>query len=109
MSQTISLSAMVVSEWPLLVRDPHDVVGELAANQVAWGGRTLIDGATMADALTGLYDYTGGTSVGVQGDHGMDGSMAAWQHVEGSRCELVFVVEDKVHIAGFLLAVKYMV
>ena len=83
---------MVASEWPLSVRDPHDVVGELAANQVAWGGRTLIDGATVVDALTGLYDY-----------------MAAWQHVEGPRCELVFVVEDKVHIAGFLLVVKYMV
>ena len=55
--------------------DLQNVVGELAANQVAWGGRTLIDGATVADALTGLYDHTGGTSVGVQGDHGVDGSV----------------------------------
>ena len=72
---------------------------------------TLIDGATVADVLTGLYDNTGGTSVAVQGDHGMDGSIHGG-HVEGLGCELdlsLMIRSTSLGSCSIELVVKYIV
>ena len=67
--------------------------------------------ATVADVLTGLYDNNGGTSVGVQGDHGMDGSVHDG-HVEGLGCELdlsLMIRSTSLGSCSMELVVKYIV
>ena len=79
--------------------DLQNVVGELAASQVAWGR------AGPGHRARHRHRWYSWSRTG----RARRGWQRTWRHVEGPRCELVFVVEDMVNIAGFLLVAKYMV
>ena len=85
-----------------LGEDLHEVVGQIATGQVqtedcVGKGVTFVDGYGVRDTVTGVQDYTGGTTGGVQGEHRLDG------HVHGR------AVEGLEHDLGHLLAVSFRV
>ena len=65
---------------PALGEDLHEVVGQVASGQVetqdgVGQGVTLVDGDGVGDAVAGVEHDTGGTTRGVQGQHGLDGNV----------------------------------
>ena len=63
-----------------LGQDLHQVVGQIATGHVDTGDgvgkrETLVDGDHVSDTVTGVEHDTGGTSRGVQGEHGLDGDV----------------------------------
>merc|ERR1719374_65749 len=60
-----------------LGEDLHEVVGQVASGQVetqdgVGEGVTLVDGDGVGDTITGVKNDTGGTTRGVQREHGLD-------------------------------------
>ncbi|CAL7935109.1 unnamed protein product [Xylocopa violacea] len=83
-----------------LGEDLHEVVGQVATGQVqtedGMGKRvTFVDGYGVRDTVSGVQDDTGGTTGGVQGQHGLDGD------VHGR------AVERFEHDLGHLFAVSF--
>ena len=77
---------------PTLGEDLHEVVGQVTAGQVqtedgVGKSISLIDGHGVGDTITRVEHDTGGTSRGVQGQHGLDGHVHGWG-VEGLEHDL---------------------
>ena len=63
-----------------LGEDLHQVVGQVTTSHVdtrdgVWEGETLVDGHDVGDTVTGVEHDTGGTTGGVQRQHGLDGDV----------------------------------
>merc|ERR1719223_2273528 len=89
-----------------LSQDLHQVVGELTASQVktedgVGKGITFIDGDGVRNTITRIYDDTGGTAGGVQGEDSLDGNVHSG-HVEGLKHDLGHLLSVCLGVEGSL-------
>merc|ERR1712088_1057744 len=89
-----------------LSEDLHEVVGELTASQVQTEegmGKsiTLVDGGVVGDTITRVHDHTGGTTGGIEGKDGLDGSIHGG-HVEGFEHDLSHLLTVSLGVEGSL-------
>ncbi|TRY75422.1 hypothetical protein TCAL_16795 [Tigriopus californicus] len=91
---------------PTLGQDLHEVVGELATGQVqtedgVGQSVTLIDGHGVGHTIAGVHHDTGGTTGGVQREHGLDGHVHGG-HVEGLEHDLRHLLAIGLGVEGSL-------
>jgi hypothetical protein len=89
-----------------LGEDLHEVVGQVTASQVQTEdgmgeGVTFVDGDGVGDTIAGVQDDTGGTTGGVQGEHGLDGDIHSGG-VEGFKHDLGHLFPVGLRVEGGL-------
>ena len=89
-----------------LRQDLHQVVRQVTASQIqphdgVGQGITLVDGHSVADAVTRVQHDASGTTRGVQGQHGLDGHVHGWG-VEGLEHDLRHLLTVGLGVEGGL-------
>ena len=81
-----------------LGEDLHEVIGQITSGQVetedgVGEGVSLVDGNGVGDTITRVENDTGGTSRGVEGEHGLDGDVhgGGIEGLEHDLCHLLSV------------------